>query len=242
MDDQIPNNIPNQSEQPVVPPVIAAPEVVQNRSIATPVVLTLLLSALIFGVGGFFIGKQKSTLPTPLESLSPIPSAEQVLEKSPTPQNTSTNNLYTNQFFTFNYPTSWKTENTMVFEQRSNCDPETSRCSVQKNVVDIRSNRTQIYQGYTNGAWFNKISGLTSPWNSDGEVFTKLAVGSTSEGKSYVIFKQSPAADFEGEAFMFLIGYVLDGKNLYELRLSDFESDSVGLVLMKSLIESVKIK
>ena len=90
--------------------------------------------------------------------------------------------------------------------------------------------------------WFNKISTLTSPWESDRDVFTKLATGETQEGKAYVIFKQAPSASFQGEPLTLIIGYVLDGNNRHELRLSRFSSDQEVVQLLKSIIETVKIK
>jgi hypothetical protein len=221
--------------QPSIPPQT-------KTNLVMPIVLTLLVSGVIFGFGGYYLGKQQSNSQTySVKQPIPSPSTQEIITTiSPSPN--SEKSTYSNQNFTFDYPKSWIADTTFIYEHRSGCNPDTFRCTDEKNIVDIRSNLTPIYQGYTNSEWFDKIAGLTTPWESGRDVFSKLATGKIQEGKNYVIFKQAPSANFEGEPLTLIVGYVLDNNNLYELRLSHFGTDQEGLNLVKSLIETIKVK
>lgn len=221
--------------QPYIPPQT-------KTNVMMPILVTLLVSAVLFGFGGYYLGKQQSNSQTySVNQPTPSPLTQEIITITP-PSPNSEKSTYSNQKFAFDYPKLWTADTTFIYEHRSGCDPDTFRCTDEKNIVDIRSNLTPIYQGYTNSEWFNKIAGLTTPWESGRDVFSKLATGTTQEGKSYVIFKQAPSANFEGEPLTLIAGYVLDSNNLYELRLSRFGTDQEGLSLVKSLIETVKVK
>jgi hypothetical protein len=235
MEEQIQNQPVSEQSAPT-PPV---PSKINSKLLTIIVLLVFLLMA----SGLVYLGNQNYQLQQRLNQfLEQQPSQTQ---PSPTPATIpeeTLENTYTNQYLTFSYPKSWQSENWGIYEYRSGCDPDTFRCTTEKNLIEVRSNLTQIYQGYTNLEWFNKISNLTSSWESGKDVFTKLATGQTDDGKNYVIFKQDPSASFEGEALTLIIGYVPDVNNLHELRLARFTSDQDGIQVLKSIIETVKIK
>ena len=228
--------------QPVSTQPVSTPQIPVKRDNISLIIVFVLVFLLMAG-GLVYLGYQNYQLQQKLNQL--LGQQANQTQPSPSPLEISgetQKNTYSNQYLTFSYPKSWQVDNSVIYEYRSGCNPDTFRCATEKNIVDIRSNLTQIYQGYTNLEWFNKISTLTSPWESDRDVFTKLATGETQEGKAYVIFKQAPSADFEGEPLMLVIGYVPDGNNLHELRLSHFGSDQEAGQLLKSMIETIKIK
>lgn len=239
---------PQNSQQLDNTPVEQTPVPRQKGILLIPILVIFLLSASVFGFGGYLLGRQSVGYSTYQEDqLDSTPSSNvsqqaRVVSPSSSPLIIIDKKIYSNQYFTFEYPESWTADTTLIYEHRSDCDPDTFRCANEKNIVDIRSNLTPIYQGYTNSEWFNEIADLTTSWESGRDVFSKLAAGKTQEGKNYVIFKQAPSANFEGEPLTLIIGYVLDNNNLYELRLSHFGTDQEGLNLVKSLIETVKIK
>lgn len=234
-------SVPQVDQNPVVQPVATA------KTNYLTIGGVALICSLIFGVGGYYLGKQSLNSPYVNSEVqaNPTTTPKAFIETSSTPpsvDNSNQKNIYSNQYFSFEYPKSWQIDNNIIYEHRSSCDPETSRCLNEKNIVDIRSNLTQIYQGYTNPQWFNKIASLNSPWEIDRDVFTKLASEQTQSGKAYLIFKQGPSASFEGEPLTLIIGYVLSENNIYELRLSRFSSETDAVKLLKSMIETLKIK
>ena len=208
----------------------------------------ILACFVVFGFGGYYLGKQSTNLQqnsNNTQSLANLITTPDTGIPTTSPTSISKKieeNTFNNQYFSFVYPKNWSLENTYIFEHRSDCDPDTYRCLNEKNIVDIRSNTTQIYQGYTNSEWLNKIGSLTSPWESGRDIFAKLASGQTQEGKEYIIFKQSPSPTFEGEPLTLINGYVLNDNHIYELRLSHFSSDSEAIQILKSMLMSLAVK
>ncbi len=239
-------NTSNQNSQPVGQNPVTQQTVLDKPKTNFAVVFVVgLVCSLVFGVGGYYLGKQstssKSYSNNQQTQVAPTAIPEKELEVVPSP-NTVQESTYSNQYFSFTYPKTWQIDNTIIYEYRSGCDPDTFRCTNEKNIVDIRSNTTQMYQSYTNPEWFNKISALSSPWETGRDVFTKLTSGQTQEGKTYIIFKQGPSSSFEGEPLTLIVGYVLNNNHIYELRLSRYSSDPEGLQLLKSMLQSLKVK
>ncbi len=97
---------------------------------------------------------------------------------------------------------------------------------------------TQLYVGYTNQEWFNKINdlGVNESYSDQREKRTKLASGKVDSRQSYVIFRDENSETAQSETFNQLKAYVINAQTIYQLTLQE---DNVEI--FKKILSGVKL-
>jgi hypothetical protein len=214
----------------------------QRGFTSIPIIIVLVLVAGVIG-GAYYLGTQKN-ISGQANSLKQ-PESTSTLKSNPSPSakgdKSSRNSGKTfvttgiNNGLTLKYPADWVTPEGMFISEKTFVAGEQDRNKVY-NIIEVQKYATQLYEGYTNAEWFNKVNNLTSPDSDQRETRTKLASGKVASGESYVIFKDEPSSTAQGEVFKQVKAYILKDQTIYQLTL-DLYDDS-GLEIFKQIVAS----
>lgn len=193
---------------------------------------------LVIGAGAYYLSVNKEKSSTNANN--------QQIQAFPTTQSSSTGNfteeitnwktfttLGINAGLTLKYPSNWVTPENIFISEKPFVAGEQDR-SKTYNIIETQKYSTQLYAGYTNSEWFDKIKSLTEPISDQRETRTKITSGKVNSGEPYVIFKDEPSASAQGEIFKQAKAYILKGQTIYQLTL-DLYDDS-GLETFKKIV------
>ncbi len=144
-----------------------------------------------------------------------------------------------NSGLTLKYPQEWVTSENMFISEKTFVAGEQDRSKIY-NIIDINKYSTQIYDGYTNSEWFNKINNLTKPISDQREVRTKITSGNIASGEPYVIFRDEPSTTAVGDVFKQVKAYILNDQTIYQLTLDLYDDN--GLETFKKIIQTATLK
>lgn len=143
-----------------------------------------------------------------------------------------------NTGLTLKYPSNWVAPENTFISEKSFVAGEQDR-SKTYNIIEIHKYSTQLYTGYTNSEWFDKINGLTEPMGDQRAIRTKLASGKVASGESYVIFKDEPSETAQGGVSKQVKAYILKGQTIYQLTLDLYDNN--GLEVFKKIVASATV-
>jgi hypothetical protein len=178
---------PISSERIKQPPV----HVQSKTNLIVPILLTILVSATVFGVGGYYYGKQSpvvnfedkqptvdvSPQPTQIEQVAPAPSIITVVDPSSTPK--------PSKKLTYSLPANWKTLIDTNGRLDVGYDSARYEASAGANRVDLSGKSVGTGSEFRRLGW-NKNFYLT-PYNGGSrhtDLYKILGVTSTSDWKS----------------------------------------------------------
>ena len=109
------------------------------------------------------------------------------------------------------------------------------------NIIETHRYPTQLYTGYTNRQWFDKINSLqiNESYTDQRDRITKITSGKVASGEEYVIFKNEPSESFPGEPATQLKAYVIKEQSIYQFTLSQYNKN--GLELFNKVIPTTII-
>ncbi|MEO8581293.1 MAG: PsbP-related protein [Patescibacteria group bacterium] len=152
-------------------PTIQSPASSQTKSrLIVPVLLTVLVCAIIFGLGGYYLGTQSlNSNNTYLKDEKPIESV--ATQTSPTPTTNSNLNVLTysdeEYQFSFQYPKDWKL----------NCTKPQDNNWLDRNICDITALSTSLDHGeLLSGAYFTIGVSKPNPNYSSFQEYIKYSV------------------------------------------------------------------
>ena len=173
----------------------------QKGQVPVLILVGILLIAAVAG-GAYYLGTKKpaTITPSPITDTNPVPNGtgETVYTESDRSANWKT---YTgsgiNASINFKYP------------------PSTD--------VEVYKYTTQLYVGYTNQEWFNKINDLkvNESFSDQREKRTKLSSGKVDSSQNYVIFRDESSDSAQSENFNYLKAYILDDQTIVQIILSE---------------------
>lgn len=197
----------------------------------TPIVIILLIALVI---GGYLLYSGKISL----DQKTGI----QTTTQSPFTDETASWKTFTTSGIdaglTLKYPSNWVIVENAFIAEKSFVPGEQDRSKVY-NIIGIQKYSTQLYVGYTNSEWFNKISNLTEPMSDQREIRTKIASGTITSGEPYVIFKDEPSATAKTEIFKQVKTYILKDQTIYQLTLDLYDNN--GLETFKKIVATAAI-
>lgn len=138
------------------------------------------------------------------------------------------------------YPADWTTSDDEFISQKPFTPGEQDR-SKTYNIIAIQKYSEQIYSGYTNQQWFDKINDLklNDSYSDQRDQLTKLVSGKVTSGESYVIFKDEPSKTFVGSPTYQVKAYVIKGQTIYQFTLDLYDEN--GLNVFKLILPKVSI-
>lgn len=139
--------------------------------------------------------------------------------------------------FSIKYPSDWVTvKNEFISE--TTFIPGEQKSDQIYNIVEIHKYSGQIYSGYTNKQWFEKISNLDKPLTDEKNVYGKLVAGKVLSGEPYVIFSNFPSTTFVGSPADFFEAYVLKNQTIYQFSL--YQYDENGSEVFRKMLPTFK--
>lgn len=171
-------------------------------------ILIILLIAL--GIGGYFIYTNYSNnrYKTNIQTQETTSQSTVTPSSSPDSQEIANWKTYSSSGISsglaFQYPNNWN-----------------------QDRFEVHKYTTQLYEGYTNQEWFNKIKNLKTneSFIDQREKRTKLASGNIASGEEYVIFKDEPSDSSQGESSSFIMSYILKSNAIYQITLNYIGTD-----------------
>ena len=194
----------------------------RNQKGLSPIAVVLIIAILLVG----YLVYQNQT------KITQTPSAQ---------SSTSNNEMATWKTFikndlTLKYPPNWEANEFISEVAFTSGEQDKSKVY---NIIGINKYPTQLYEGYTNSEWFNKISNLTEPLSDQREIRTKIASGNIASREPYVIFKDESSATAKAEIFKQVKAYILKDQTIYQLRLDLYDNN--GLEVFKKIVASAVI-
>lgn len=239
----------NESNQPVNPSEIPTPPIqhtVSNERGNFLIILGTLVLLVVVGGGAYYLGTQRgSSNQVNQNTQQSNPVIPVTSEPSPSsndqPINSDWKTFITsgiNSGLTLKYPSNWVTPEGTFISEKTFVAGEQDRSKVY-NIIEIQKYSTQLYTGYTNAEWFNKINNLTSPESDQRETRTKLTSGKITGGEPYVIFKDEPSATAQSGSFKQVKAYILKNQTIYQFTLDLYDDN--GLEIFKKIIASAVV-
>jgi|SRR3989344_163634 len=194
-----------------------------QRGFSSVILIVILVVGLIIIGGTYFLGTKNVPI-------SPSDTANLSNDSEKTFATTGIN-----AGLTLKYPSDWVSPEGILISEKTFVAGEQDRSKVY-NIIEIHKYPTQLYEGYTNSEWFNKINNLTSPDSNQRETNTKLTSGQVTSGESYVVFKNEPSTSFQGGDFKLVKAYILKDQIIYQLTLDLYDNN--GLEIFKKIVSS----
>lgn len=209
-------------------------------------IIGVVIVILIIGAGAYYLGvnKDRSFTNGNSQQLQVSPTTQSSPTGLPTSSTDNTTNWKTfttsgiNTGLTFKYPLNWVTPENTFISEKSFIVGEQDR-SKTYNIIEIQKYSTQLYVGYTNSEWFDKINSLTESMSDQRAIRTKITSGKVTSGEPYVIFKDEPSASAQGGIFKQVKAYILKDQTIYQLTLDLYNDD--GLDTFKKIIPTAVI-
>lgn len=199
------------------------------------IVLGVLFLLLIVVAGTYYLMSQKNSFNQINQNIKQ-PNSNQII----TSNNSSDWKTFTSKLagVTVNYPTTWVTPENEFISEKMFVPGEQDR-SKTYNIIEIHKYQTQLYAGYTNSEWFNKINSLTTTMSDQRSIRIKLSSGIVASGEQYVIFTDESSTTAVGDISKQVKAYILKGQIIYQLSLDLYDQN--GLETFQKIIPTTVI-
>lgn len=190
------------------------------------------------GVIGYILGTKNSQ--KALENQQSLVAPTAILTPTSIPDETANWKTFSSKSrgITLSYPATWIAFDDEFISEKEFVPGEQSRSEIY-NSIEIQKYKEQIYVGYTNAEWLEKIDRLTEPLSEGKLKMTKIASGKIRGGERYVIVKNEPSATAQTEYFDQIRAYILKDQTLYQLTLNSY--DVKGLEIFQQIIPTAII-
>lgn len=230
---------PIPQEQPVQPVNSSLPKNLLLASGGLALLFVVGVSAYYLGFKNKTVVKNNSQIATPtlVTTASPTPSAQ--ITHGPNEASNWKTFTSVSRGISLKYPATWTTSNDEFVSEIAFTPGEQDRTKVY-NTIEIQKYPTQMYTGYTNAEWFQKINNLTASMSDQKTTRAKIASGTVASGEQYVIFSVEPSATAITDMVKQVIAYVLKGQTIYQLTLNQY--DQKGLNIFLQIVPTIKVQ
>jgi hypothetical protein len=222
-----------------------------NQKGNAPILILIGIFILVGLIGGaYYFGMKKDggnyKSSTNVQQTTTASTSNKVSTNSPNSSSHSddtTSNLKTftstSRGISLKYPANWITSDDEFVSEKPFAPGEQDRTKTY-NIIEIQKYTEQMYVGYTNAEWFNKVYSSTSSIGDQREKRTKITSGAVTSGEQYVIFTNEPSTTAQAEGFKQVKAYILKGQTIYQLTLDMYDQN--GLETFKQIIPTATVK